>query len=218
MWPEKNRHDRARALKNIIRARAAKTGEGHTAARLHVLNDRPPVPHRPSQTAPASACAKDPQVPARSRGGLSDAKALEKTGHGLDHWFAVLDWFGGVEKGHTASARHLRDAHKVDGWYAQGITVAFERSRGVPAVNQRCDGEYDVSVSKVMSAGVADVIRALPLQVGRHHRAAPSAPEARRQGFARRHEQRARGSRDGGGSAHAVASRPGGTGRAVPSR
>jgi hypothetical protein len=72
----------------------------------------------------------------------------------------VLDRFGAVEKGHTAAARHLYEAHQVDGWYAQGITVAYERARGVRALNQRCDGEYEVSVSKVVAADTADVIKA----------------------------------------------------------
>lgn len=170
---------RARALKQVIRARAAKTGERYTTARRHVLHDlqtrTAAVVHLPStsgsgglavDTSPGSA----PSVlrdstrvvrPASSKGSVSDAKSLEKTGHDLDHWFNVLDRFGGVEKGHTASARHLHDAHEVDGWYAQGITVAYERARGVRAFNQRCDGEYEVSVSKVMTATTTHVIEGL---------------------------------------------------------
>lgn len=170
---------RARALKQVIRARAAKTGERYTTARRHVLNALQPrtaaVVHFPStsasggsavDTSPASAPGalrdtKREARPASSKGSVSDAKSRERTGHGLDYWFNVLDRFGGVEKGHTASARHLHDAHKVDGWYAQGITVAYERARGVRALNQRCDGEYEVSVSKVMTATTTHVIEAL---------------------------------------------------------
>ena len=73
----------------------------------------------------------------------------------------MLDRFGGAEKGHAALARHLYDDHSVPGWYSQGITVAYERARGIRAVNQRCDGEYEVSVSKVVTAKTADVIKAL---------------------------------------------------------
>jgi hypothetical protein len=146
---------RARALKAVIRARAAKTGERYTTARRHVLKDlQAAVPN----VAPPAATTK---------GSLSDAKSREKTGHGIDHWFDVLDRFGGVEKGHTASARHLYDDHSVPGWYAQGITVAYERARGVRAVNQRCDGEYEVSVSKVAMATTADIVKALTTARGR---------------------------------------------------
>ena len=153
---------RARALKEVIRARAAKTGERYTTARRHVLKELAPrprtvVPFPAAATAPAAK----PSLPASSKGGLSDAKAREKTGHGLDHWFDVLDRFGGAEKGHTALARHLYQSHAVPGWYCQGITVAYERARGVRAVNQRCDGEFEVSVSKVVNANAADVIDAI---------------------------------------------------------
>ena len=149
---------RARALKQVIRARAAKTGERYTTARRHVLKDlqkqTDPSP-RPRTTATPRAAAAG-----SSKGSVSHAKALEKTGHGLDHWFDTLDRFGAVEKGHTAAARHLHETHHVDGWYAQGITVAYERARGVRAVNQRRDGEYQVSVSKVVAADTTDVIKA----------------------------------------------------------
>jgi len=151
---------RNRALKQVIRARAAKTGERYTTARRHVLNDLQshlqPVP-RPAPAAAPAATRSTKTV----KGGLSDAKAREKTGHGLDHWFGVLDRFGGVERGHTALARHLARDHSVPGWHAQGITVAYERTRGARAVNQRCDGEFEVSVSKVIAAPARHVIKAL---------------------------------------------------------
>jgi len=96
-----------------------------------------------------------------TKGGLSDAKSIEKTGHGLAHWFDVLDKFGAVEKGHTKAANHLSSDHGVPGWYCQGITVAYERARGVRAMNQRCDGAFEVTVSKVMAAKPSQLIKAL---------------------------------------------------------
>jgi hypothetical protein len=149
---------RARALKQIIRARAAKTGERYTTARRHVLHDlrvQPPAAAGRPAGVQASANAPAP------KGQVSDARAREKTGHGLDYWFAVLDAAGGVPRGHTALARHLFADHGVPSWYCQGITVAYERARGARAVNQRCDGEYEVSVSKVLMATPRDVARAL---------------------------------------------------------
>jgi hypothetical protein len=148
---------RAAALKKTIRARAAKTGERYTTARRHVLNELQQKPAASPVTTTTASRASGSGV---SKGGVSDAKAIEKTGHGLAHWFEVLDRFGAVDKGHTAAARHLHDAHHVDGWYAQGITVAYERARGVRALNQRYDGVFEVSVSKVVAATTADVIKA----------------------------------------------------------
>ena len=169
---------RARALKEVIRARAARTGERYTTARRHVLKGvRPRTPalvdRLPSDSSALPTGQSTVVVPAvvaatperasptaSAKGVVSDTKSREKTGHGLDHWFDVLDRFGAVDKGHTAAARHLFDVHKVPGWYAQGITVAYERARGVRARNQRCDGVYEVSVSKVVAATTVDVVKA----------------------------------------------------------
>ena len=149
---------RARALKQQIRSRAARTGERYTTARRHVLMGLEPrvVPaERPRVAEKQVAAARTP------KGGISDAKYVEKTGHGLVHWFSVLDQFGAVEKGHTAAARHLYETHGVAGWYAQGITVAYERARGVRGVNQRGDGSYEVSVSKVLAGDTMTVVELL---------------------------------------------------------
>ena len=166
---------RARALKQVIRARAAKTGERYTTARRHVLKSlessdgstlRAVPPPQPAAAKPT----------AKTKATFSDKKFLEKTGHGLDYWFGVLDRFGAVEKGHTAAARHLYETHKVDGWYAQGITVSYERARGVRQANQRCDGEFEVSVSKTMNGNARTVTSALSNPSVRK-RVSKSAPE-----------------------------------------
>ena len=152
---------RARALKQAIRTRAAKTGERYTAARRHVLRELNVVPR--SLRAPEAPQAPDaPAAPkAPAKGGLSDAKAIEKTGHDLAHWFAVLDRFGGIDKGHTASTEMLYKQHDVPGWYCQGIVVAYERARGKRVMNQKCDGSFEVSVSKVIAADVPALVNAL---------------------------------------------------------
>lgn len=150
---------RARALKTIIRARAAKTGERYTTARRHVLNAleaRSPRGSSGSRVAPAA----HPPAAVPVKGAVSDAKILERTGHDLTYWFDVLDRFDAIGKGHTAAARHLREAHGVDGWYSQGITVSYERARGLRALNQRASGTYEVSVSKVVAVGVDQVVAA----------------------------------------------------------
>jgi hypothetical protein len=154
---------RARALKQVIRARAARTGERYTTARRHVLASLKPSPRaaRSESASPAPTPDKPAAAARHSRGTVSDDRVREKTGRDLDHWFAVLDTFGAVQKGHTETARHLSDAHGVDAWYSQAITVAYERARGVRAVNQRSDGAFAVSASKVVKAGAAAVVKAL---------------------------------------------------------
>ncbi len=142
---------KAKKLKKLIRERATKTGERYTAARRQVLLAR-----EKKATPPKAAVAPAWQFGA-SRVGLSDAAVAKKTGHGFDHWFAVLDAFDVPSKGHTAAADHLRSTHGVPGWHAQMITVAYERTRGLRVANQGSMGGFQVSVSKTVGASVADV-------------------------------------------------------------
>ena len=144
----------ARKLKQIIRARSAKTGESYTAARLQVLKAR-----RKRQPQPTVATPEKPRV-AAAPPGLGEAAVVAKTGHGYEHWFTVLDTFGAAAKGHTAAARHLANDHGVPGWHSQGITVAYERARGLRAVNQASTG-FQVSVSKVVPADMDTALSAL---------------------------------------------------------
>ncbi|HWM92755.1 MAG TPA: DUF4287 domain-containing protein [Thermoanaerobaculia bacterium] len=140
-------------LKKAIRTRSEKTGESYTSARRQILLARGKEEEAPKPPAPAAPAPP----PSRARGGIKEESLLEKTGHGLDHWFAVLDTFGAATKGHTASAAHLYTEHGVPGWYAQGITVAYERARGLREVNQSCTGKFQVSVTKTVPASVAEV-------------------------------------------------------------
>ena len=163
---------RARALKQVIRARAEKTGERYTTARRHVLrqldDDNPQglpthavqkSPHTDHES-PLASVASSPAAATSTKGGLSDAKTIEKTGHDLAHWFAILDRFDGIEKGHTASTAFLYKNYDVPRWYCQGIVVAYERARGKRVMNQRCDGAFEVSVSKVIAATTPALVKA----------------------------------------------------------
>jgi len=73
---------RARALKQIIRARAEKTGERYTTARRHVLNTLAPAARTARLAMPEKASAAPPPA---TKGSITDEKSREKTGHGLDH-------------------------------------------------------------------------------------------------------------------------------------
>ncbi len=145
----------AKKLKQSIRARAQKTGESYSVARRHVVAKLDKK--RGQSTAAVAKAART----APSKGSVTEAKCIEKTGHGFDHWFAVLDKFGAQRKGHTAAARHLKDDHEVSPWYSQGITVAYERARGLRELNQVCGGTFEVSVSRVLPASLDNVVAAL---------------------------------------------------------
>ena len=142
----------ARKLKKRIRARAGKTGERYTAARHQLLESR--AAQRPST--PPSADVSLPESLLKG-----EARLVARTGHVWAHWFAVLDAYRATTKSHAAAARHVAEVHGVDDWYAQKITVGYERARGLREANQRMSGDYEVSVSKVLPAPVLEVVAAL---------------------------------------------------------
>jgi hypothetical protein len=110
------------------------------------------------QPTPPPASTPPARTPSRSRARTGEAGVVKKTGHGYDHWFAVLDAFNAPAKGHTASAAHLANDHGVPSWYCQMVTVAYERERGLRAMNQSCAGDFQVNVSKVVGASVTEVV------------------------------------------------------------
>jgi uncharacterized protein YndB with AHSA1/START domain len=76
------------------------------------------------------------------------------TGRAWDEWFVLLDEWGAVERPHPEIARWLNEAHGVPGWWAQGVTVAYEQARGLRAPGQRRGGQFEVNASKTVAVGV----------------------------------------------------------------
>ena len=138
----------ARKLKKKVRARARQTGESYSAARRQIVTKLDA--ERESKTRTTARRAQK----APATGAVSEARCIEKTGHGFEHWFRVLDRFGARKEGHTKAARHLQEEHQVSAWYAQAITVAYERAHGLREVNQMCTGEFQTSVSRVLAVDV----------------------------------------------------------------
>jgi hypothetical protein len=89
----------------------------------------------------------------------SDAAVKKTTGKTWREWFALLDKAGAKKMPHIEIARLLYhnylagdkskklgpDIAKSGGWWSQMVTVEYERSRGLRAVNQTVSG-YNVSV------------------------------------------------------------------------
>ena len=129
-----------KARKRSIRKRMAKTGERYTAARRQLLEPREELR------------AEDLPQP--------DASLREKTGKGWREWFRLLDTWGARERKHGEIASHLMDEYDVPGWWAQSITVGYERSRGLRAKHQTLGGDFQVSVSKTFPIGVGKLFTA----------------------------------------------------------
>ena len=129
-----------KARKRAVRTRMAKTGERYAAARRHVVADDP---HGPPATATLPPRVADP--------GMTEATITTGSGQGWDHWFRLLDGWGATGRSHTDIARFIRDEQGVDGWWAQAVTVGYERARGLRARHQTTRG-FEVSVSKTVAA------------------------------------------------------------------
>ena len=133
-----------KTFKRRVRDRMAKTGESYTAARRQLI---------------ANGDQPDPGTPTYETV-VSDDKMLEATGKRHAEWFAILDAWGGTEHDHTEIARYVIEGLGVDGWWGQGITVSYERARGMRAVGQMKDG-WTINASKTINVAAGDLFDAL---------------------------------------------------------
>ena len=81
---------------------------------------------------------------------MTDAAIKARTGKDWAAWFAALDKAGAARLDHKAIARLAGEALGAGDWYGQMMSVSYERARGIRAMNQKCDGEFSVSVTRVM--------------------------------------------------------------------
>ena len=136
-----------KARKRAVRTRMQKTGERYAAARRHVA-----AAPRPGPTVPEPEPLATPPVDP----GWSDETIVKGTGRDWAHWLTLLDDWGAMTRTHTEIARWLTATQDIPGWWAQTVTVGYERARGRRAVNQTTRG-FEVSVSKTIRAPLATV-------------------------------------------------------------
>lgn len=129
-----------KTFKRRVRSRMEKTGERYTAARRHVLDE--------------------PAFDPTELGLVADATVAERTGRTWSEWLAELDRWGAAERTHTEIARHLAAEHGVPGWWAQTVTVGYERARGRRAVHQQADG-FSVGASRTVAVPVERLFEAV---------------------------------------------------------
>lgn len=172
-----------KARKQAVRARMAKTGERYSTARHYLLDlhlqqqanpdgdgatfgdeepgsnavspspadgaaDSVPLVREAAPAAPATALP--PRV---AEPGVSDAAVQRATGKSWDEWFVLLDAWQGTTHNHTDIARHVYETYGIDGWWAQNVTVGYERARGMRALHERPDG-FSMNASKTFPVPV----------------------------------------------------------------
>jgi hypothetical protein len=90
---------------------------------------------------------------------IGDEAVREKTGKGWQEWFALLDRAGASRQSHGEIALVLSEDHGVPGWWAQTITVEYERARGLREKHETPEG-YQVSATRTIAAPLEEVWRA----------------------------------------------------------
>ena len=133
-------------LKRRVRERMAKTGERYAAARAQVIAKREPERVEPP--------------PAAVEPVTSDAAVLAATGRELRDWFALLDEHDATGWGHTEIARWLREEQGVAGWWAQSVTVSYERARGLREAYETSRG-FEATISRTIALPAAELFAAL---------------------------------------------------------
>ncbi len=139
-------------LKRLVRARMQKTGESYTAARASLLKKKLP--------AGSKALPPLPRGDLAALGGMSDAAVAKKTGRTWKQWVTELDRAGAAALPHPKIARLLHESHGLPGWWAQMVTVGYERIRGLREQGQRRDGGFDVNKSKTYPVPIAELWKA----------------------------------------------------------
>ena len=176
---------RNKDLKRLVRTRMQKTGESYTTARAQLLKkSRSQTTTKTLSTATktAHAATKSHSVVTKSESalmktrpaheyasiaGMRDAVIQAKTGRTWAEWVEALDTIDATKLQHGEIAKHLYEKLGVDGWWAQMVTVGYERIRGLRDIGQRRGGGYEVNKSKTYPVAVRRIYEAVSTPRGR---------------------------------------------------
>jgi uncharacterized protein YndB with AHSA1/START domain len=90
----------------------------------------------------------------------SEEAVHSATGRSYEDWFRVLDEADMASLGHGEIADALTGEHGVTNWWAQTITVAYERARGLRPAHGGRDGLFSISASKTIEVPVERLFEA----------------------------------------------------------
>jgi uncharacterized protein YndB with AHSA1/START domain len=151
-----------KSFKRLVRARMEKTSESYTTARALLLR------------------AEEPASPTVPRLRTSDEKIRQRTGHGWEEWFAMLDQWGAQDRSHREIARWVAEQQGVVplAWNAQAVAASYELTRGLREVGEKDDG-FAITASRTVAAPVERVYDAF-LDAALRGRWLPDAPLSER--------------------------------------
>lgn len=111
----------------------------------------------PVRTARSSRTAARPARGAAPLASEADAVIREATGRSWAQWFRLLDRFEVEGAGHSATVRHLADAHDCPRWWRQRIAEAYAQARGLREPTSR---GLAANTSRTLSVAIDDLYRA----------------------------------------------------------
>jgi uncharacterized protein YndB with AHSA1/START domain len=91
---------------------------------------------------------------------MTDEAVRAKTGRSWAQWVQALDRIHAARMPHRDIAAHLHEVHKIEPWWAQTVTVGYERIKGLRERGQRRDGRYECSKSRTFAAPLDALYRA----------------------------------------------------------
>jgi len=153
-------------LKRLVRARMAKTGEAYTAARAKLLSQRGAEEAARAETGQngqePSALPAPSVSPAQwaELAGKSDEALKAKTGCTWEKWVWALDRVKAHQWPHREIAQYVHEKYQINGWWAQTVTVGYERIKGLREQGQRRSGEYEANKSRTVPVSLTKLYRA----------------------------------------------------------
>ncbi|MEP7327425.1 MAG: hypothetical protein ABI836_15855 [Gemmatimonadota bacterium] len=91
---------------------------------------------------------------------MSDAKVKEATGCNWEKWVQALDYAKAYTWPHREIASYVHEKFKTPSWWAQTVTVGYERIKGLREKGQKRDGGYEATKSKTFPAPIGKLYRA----------------------------------------------------------
>ncbi len=141
-------------FKRRVRERMTLTGERYAAARRVLLEQAQRRRGRSSRVWIA-----EPEV--------DDDTIRKATGREWNAWCDLIETRPGRTQGHTAIAQWLVGEHGVGAWWAQSVTVGYERITGIRLPHQMADGTFTAGKSRTIT-GDAAALRAMLLDTHAH--------------------------------------------------
>ncbi len=118
--------------------------------------DREPAADTPAEPTAAPRVSGGEARHRRSEPEVDDKSVKLGTGRDWNQWCELIDAWPGHTDGHAAIAKHVQDSYEIGAWWAQTVTVGYERITGLRLPYQQSDGTFSISRSRklAISSGV----------------------------------------------------------------